>query len=89
MSRDSARAEWRNNRRRLRQRKVWFLYSLLIAIRLAVHQSDYRPVLSTLFALGLTILSAYSAHWTQPLDRALVRRPDAQGLGSELGTDLS
>lgn len=29
------------------------------------------------------------AHWTQPLDRALVRRPDAQGFGSELGTDLS
>ncbi|MEZ0070596.1 putative membrane protein [Streptacidiphilus sp. MAP12-20] len=28
-------------------------------------------------------------HWTQALDRALVQRPDAQGLGSELGTDLS
>ncbi len=35
-----------------------FLYSLLIAVRLAVRQQDYRPVLSTLFALGLTILSA-------------------------------
>ena len=35
-----------------------FLYSLLIAIRLAVRQSDYRPVLSTFFALGLTLLSA-------------------------------
>ncbi|MFC1402940.1 MULTISPECIES: DUF2254 domain-containing protein [Streptacidiphilus] len=35
-----------------------FLYSLLIAIRLAVRQQDYRPVLSTLFAVGLTILSA-------------------------------
>ncbi|MFC1418006.1 DUF2254 domain-containing protein [Streptacidiphilus cavernicola] len=35
-----------------------FLYSLLIAIRLAVRQQDYRPVLSTIFALGLTILSA-------------------------------
>ena len=35
-----------------------FLYSLLIAIRLAVRQQDYRPVLSTIFALGLTIVSA-------------------------------
>ncbi|QMU76096.1 DUF2254 domain-containing protein [Streptacidiphilus sp. PB12-B1b] len=35
-----------------------FLYSLLIAIRLAVRQSDYRPVLSTFFALGLTVVCA-------------------------------
>ena len=35
-----------------------FLYSLLIAIRLAVRQQEYRPVLSTFFALGLTLLSA-------------------------------
>ena len=35
-----------------------FLYSLLIAIRLAVRQQDYRPVLSTMFALGLTMVSA-------------------------------
>lgn len=35
-----------------------FLYSLLIAVRLAVRQQDYRPVLSTLFALGLTMVSA-------------------------------
>lgn len=62
-----------------------FLYSLLIAIRLAVRQSDYRPVLSTLFALGLTILSAclffaVVARVGQVLNSAaLLRRVGRQG----------
>ncbi|WP_424215007.1 DUF2254 domain-containing protein [Streptomyces sp. BI20] len=35
-----------------------FVYTLMISVRLAVHEEDYRPVLSMLFAIGISIVSA-------------------------------
>ncbi|MEV3858818.1 DUF2254 domain-containing protein [Streptomyces sp. NPDC050095] len=35
-----------------------FVYTLLISVRLAVREEDYRPVLSMLFAIGLSVVCA-------------------------------
>ncbi|MEU7183630.1 MULTISPECIES: DUF2254 family protein [Streptomyces] len=35
-----------------------FVYTLMISVRLAVHEEDYRPVLSTLFAVVISMVCA-------------------------------